>query len=110
MVVEAFDLATFMPTGSLVIPNVLLASVLAWAAWILQRWLRRPAIAHILWVLVLVKLVTPPLLSVPLSESPEPATCAAATCASEQAYEATRQYASSRCEHLLMPVVGWWIG
>src|SRR5438105_1225267 len=63
-----------------IVSNVLLAFVLAVAAWILQRWLRRPAIAHILWVLVLVKLVTPPLVSVPLNEALVPTTCATGAC------------------------------
>jgi beta-lactamase regulating signal transducer with metallopeptidase domain len=48
--------------------NILLASLLALAAWLMQRWLRRPAFAHILWVLVLVKLVTPPLVIVPFRQ------------------------------------------
>ena len=41
------------------------------------------AIAHILWVLVLVKLVTPPLVSVPLSESPGRVACSWALCSCE---------------------------
>ena len=41
---------------SCVVSNVLLALLLALAAWFMQRWLRRHAIAHVLWVLVLVKL------------------------------------------------------
>jgi bla regulator protein blaR1 len=69
-----------MPWLSCVVSNVLLALLLALAAWIAQRWLRRHAIAHILWVLVLVKLVTPPLVSVPLSESPGITACALGTC------------------------------
>jgi len=45
-----------------------------------QRWLRRPAVAHLLWVLVLVKLVTPPLVSVPLSDSPGSMDCTLGAC------------------------------
>ena len=67
---------------SCIASNVLLASLLAVAAWCLQRWLRRPAIAHILWVLVLVKLMTPPLVSVPLLESPPVAACVQGSCGS----------------------------
>ena len=55
---------------SWIISNVVLASLLALAAWFVQRRLRWPAVARILWVLVLVKLVTPPLVSVPLVELP----------------------------------------
>ena len=49
-----------MPWLSWVASNVLLAAGLALAAWAVQRRLNRPAVAHVLWVLVLVKLVTPP--------------------------------------------------
>jgi bla regulator protein BlaR1 len=69
-----------MPWLSCIVSNVLLASLLALAAWLMQRWLRRPAIAHILWVLVLVKLVTPPLVSVPLQETPTITACENGTC------------------------------
>jgi bla regulator protein BlaR1 len=69
-----------MPWLSWVVSNVLLALMLALAAWFIQRWLRRPAIAHILWVLVLVKLVTPPLVSVPLRGSPGSMACALGVC------------------------------
>jgi WD40 repeat protein/beta-lactamase regulating signal transducer with metallopeptidase domain len=48
--------------------NVLVASVLALAAIAAGRWYRRPALVHCLWLLVLVKLVTPPL--VPLHVLP----------------------------------------
>ena len=63
---------------SWILSNVLLALLLSLAAWSVQR--RRPAIAHTLWVLVLIKLVTPPLVSVPLGESPVESACAAGTC------------------------------
>ena len=74
-----------MPWLSCVVSNVLLASLLALAAWFMQRWLRRPAIAHILWVLVLVKLVTPPLVRVPLRGSPPGnLACTLGTCGCEK--------------------------
>jgi len=69
-----------MPWLSWIVSNVLLAFLLALAAWFLQRWLRRHAIAHILWVLVLVKLVTPPLVSVSLHEAPSNTACQNGTC------------------------------
>src|SRR5262245_52525257 len=46
--------------------NALLALPLVIAALAVGRLSRRPAFAHVLWVLVLVKLVTPPLVDVPL--------------------------------------------
>ena len=65
---------------SCLVSNVLLAALLALAAWFMQRCLRRHAIAHILWVLVLVKLVTPPLVSVSLQEPAETTACQNGTC------------------------------
>jgi beta-lactamase regulating signal transducer with metallopeptidase domain len=46
--------------------NALMAAGLALAAFGLGRWCRRPAVRHALWLLVLLKLVTPPLVHVPL--------------------------------------------
>src|SRR5215207_9193741 len=54
---------------SWIVSNLALAALLAAAAWIMHRRLRQPAVAHVLWVLVLIKLVTPPLVSVPLQEA-----------------------------------------
>src|SRR5438094_65589 len=45
--------------------NAVIALALALAA-ILAGLLRRPAVAHALWVLLLLKLITPPLLAVPV--------------------------------------------
>jgi bla regulator protein blaR1 len=46
--------------------NALVATVLAVAAAGVSRLVRRPALVHSLWLLVLLKLVTPPLVSVPV--------------------------------------------
>jgi beta-lactamase regulating signal transducer with metallopeptidase domain len=46
--------------------NAVLALPLVAAALALGRFTRRPALAHVLWVLVLIKLITPPLIDVPL--------------------------------------------
>src|SRR5262245_18452765 len=46
--------------------NAILALPLAALALVLARWLRRPALAHLLWAIVLVKLLTPPLVDVPV--------------------------------------------
>src|SRR5437870_3402057 len=70
-----------MPWLSWIVSNVLLALLLALAAWFLQWCLRQHAVAHVLWVLVLVKLVTPPLLSLSVQETPVPtAACQNGTC------------------------------
>lgn len=46
--------------------NAILVVPLALIALGAGRWSRRPALAHLLWVLVLIKLLTPPLIDVPL--------------------------------------------
>jgi beta-lactamase regulating signal transducer with metallopeptidase domain len=48
------------------VSNVLMAGALAVAAMIAARCLRRPALTHALWLLVLVKMITPPVYRVPL--------------------------------------------
>ncbi|NQT11656.1 MAG: M56 family metallopeptidase [Planctomycetes bacterium] len=49
--------------------NAFVATALALLVFPLVRVCRKPALAHCLWILVLVKLVTPPILSVPLPTS-----------------------------------------
>ena len=44
--------------------NAAVAIVLAAVITLVGRWVRRPAMLHLLWVLVLIKLVTPPLLPI----------------------------------------------
>ena len=46
--------------------NAALALPLAAVAFIVGRWSRRPALAHVLWVVVLLKLLTPPMVEVPV--------------------------------------------
>lgn len=46
--------------------NAILVVPLALLAMAAGRWARRPALTHLLWTLVLVKMVTPPLLHVPI--------------------------------------------
>ena len=50
-----------------VVSNVTIASALALLAALVGRVTTRPLITHTLWVLVLVKLVTPPLVHIPVS-------------------------------------------
>jgi beta-lactamase regulating signal transducer with metallopeptidase domain len=54
----------------LAISNLLLSAILAGVAYAVHRRGRYPALAHLLWVLVLAKLVTPPLFSLPLAQIP----------------------------------------
>ncbi|MHC4809212.1 MAG: M56 family metallopeptidase [Planctomycetota bacterium] len=64
-----------------VVGNVLVAAPLALVAHLVQRSQRVPTIAHVLWLLVLVKLVTPPLLTLPVVPIPtttEPASTSTA--------------------------------
>lgn len=58
------------PLLSLVLANAAGALVLAVPAYLVGRWGRRPALAHGLWVLVLLKLVTPPLFPLPFAWLP----------------------------------------
>src|SRR5215472_4566871 len=55
---------TFLEIG---LSNALMASVLAVLAAGAGFFCRRPAIRHTLWLLVLLKLVTPPLMSIPVA-------------------------------------------
>jgi beta-lactamase regulating signal transducer with metallopeptidase domain len=47
------------------VTNALVATALAFIVWCVTRVWRQPALAQLLWVLVLVKLVTPPLVAIP---------------------------------------------
>jgi len=47
--------------------NAVIAMLLAIVVWAVTRRMRQPAFVHLLWVLVLVKLITPPLLPIPWS-------------------------------------------
>lgn len=49
--------------------NAVMASLMALAVFGLSRFCRRPALIHSLWILVLVKLITPPLLPIPITVS-----------------------------------------
>lgn len=49
--------------------NAIVVVPLAAAAWLASRLLRRPALTHVLWVLILIKLVTPPFFRLPFSIS-----------------------------------------
>ncbi|MCK5941811.1 MAG: hypothetical protein KAI24_07590, partial [Planctomycetes bacterium] len=60
--------------------NLLVSSSIALAAWLAQTRLRRPVLAHLLWIMALVKLLTPPLFTLPMVPLPgEPAAAAPGT-------------------------------
>ena len=70
---------------SLALSNAVVAAVLAVVAAVGGRLYRRPAVTHGLWLLVLLKLLTPPLITVPVAwrtaaSAPAPAHSAAVTC------------------------------
>ena len=46
--------------------NAIAATAMAAVVMLISRWVRRPALVHALWVLVLLKLVTPPIIEVPV--------------------------------------------
>ncbi len=49
-----------------VLGNLAVSAALGFVALGVSRWTNRPAIAHALWLLVLIKLVTPPIISIPV--------------------------------------------
>ena len=51
---------------SVALSNAVVATFLAMLAWPLGRWFKCPRCGHLLWILVLAKLVTPPLFDLPL--------------------------------------------
>ncbi|MCO8122428.1 M48 family metalloprotease [Stieleria sp. TO1_6] len=55
-----------MPAAELIIGNLLLASLIGVLAMIVGRGGRRAGLAHALWVMFFVKLITPPLIPLPL--------------------------------------------
>ena len=74
---------------ALILGNTTVAIALALVAWCCGRW-GRPALAHVVWVLVIVKLVTPPLWRVEVIEAreAEPAPIVTAPAVVERAVDA----------------------
>jgi beta-lactamase regulating signal transducer with metallopeptidase domain len=74
MIVGETDVDLILQIG---LSNVLMAGVLALVAAMAGRFWRRPALTHALWLLVLIKLLTPPLVPVPIfwsrAAAPQPA-------------------------------------
>ena len=52
------------------VSNLCISLLLALAAWAVQATGKRPLTAHLLWLLVLAKLVTPPIVVVPIVPVP----------------------------------------
>ena len=50
--------------------NLVVSTILAVIAWGVQRQMRSPGLANLLWALVLVKMVTPPMVALPVLEIP----------------------------------------
>ena len=59
--------------------NVAVSTALALTAWVVQTRARWATVAHLLWIVALVKLVTPPLLTLPIWSLPADALSAAGT-------------------------------
>ncbi len=73
--------------------NAIMAGLLALPAAAVSTWGRRPALAHVLWLLVLIKLITPPLFSVSI---PWPASSEAVS--SQAAFPASASSAAPALE------------
>ena len=69
-----------MPWVLCIVSNIVLASLVALAAWFVQRRMQLPGIARLLWLLVLVKLVTPPLVRIPIVDLPGALACTLGAC------------------------------
>ena len=56
--------------------NLVVSSVLAVVVVVISRWIRRPAVTHCLWLIVLLKLITPPIvpirIAIPETSGPTP--------------------------------------
>lgn len=86
-----------------IISNVVLASLLAIGAWFAQRRLRSHSLARVLWILVLVKLVTPPVVSVPLVNLPSAMACTLRACNCEH-------HAGTQDILLAVLLAAWFVG
>lgn len=91
--------ATILELG---LSNLVVASALAVLALAAGRWGKRPALTHALWLLVLLKLVTPPVIDLPVRLLPAETVAAPAPVTPEQRVEAPRPVANPEP----LPVVG----
>lgn len=98
-----------MPWLTLIASNLALAALVAAGAWFVQCRLKQHAAARILWVLALVKLVTPPLIGLPLVELPATAACTLGMCGCSELPHAGQLATGLRHSPVLMLAV-WSIG
>src|SRR5437867_1092654 len=87
--------------------NAALAVLLALAAWLIGKALRRPALTHVLWVLVLLRLLAPPLwnVSIPRPALSSPAVAVVAPAPEADAEPQTAAANQSELELLAAPVL-----
>jgi beta-lactamase regulating signal transducer with metallopeptidase domain/WD40 repeat protein len=83
--------------------NAITATVLASIVWLISRVARRPAFIHALWVLVLLKLVTPPIVEIPIGLRVE--RLASLVEANDETTQATPSHKLSRRESARTQVV-----
>jgi len=69
---------------SYILSNILLAALIALAAWFVQHRLRRPALARLLWLFALIKLATPSLVTIPLGQASGRLACTLGLCGCSQ--------------------------
>ncbi|QDT07628.1 BlaR1 peptidase M56 [Rubripirellula lacrimiformis] len=68
--IEPIAIWDWLVSGSMtqwLVSNTVVAILIACVAIIADRFVRRPALTHLLWVMVLVKLLTPPIASLPIT-------------------------------------------
>ncbi|OYP29369.1 M56 family metallopeptidase [Rhodopirellula sp. MGV] len=91
-----------MPLLELVIGNLLLATLIAVIALWVGRRGKRAALAHALWILVLVKLVTPPIISLPVP-IPLPAQASASTKTTSQTQTSLQDGSGENVQRIANP-------
>jgi len=94
---------TVLQTG---LSNAVAAIVLALLAACAGRMFRRPALAHALWLLVLLKLITPPLVPLPITWPGPGEIAASAPALPAQPAEETERIVPSAPEALIPPAPG----
>src|SRR5262245_21356051 len=95
------------PLLEMVLSNAAVATVLAILAAVVSQLSRRPALTHSLWLLVLLKLVTPPLMPVQLPWSLDSVTETRLTAPKETVTNREPSAVAAGPDDLL--VVGYWL-
>lgn len=89
--------------------NLVMSGLIAALAWAVDRGGRSPSLAHALWVLVLVKVLTPPLLLLPLLPAADPSAAAPAS-AVPTASGVLDALAGAGEQALLVAIMAWALG